>query len=150
MPQSLSQIYLHIIFSTKNRLPFIKPEIEPELYAYMATIFDQLSCHAHKIGGTENHIHIACNLSRTVKVSHLLEKVKKGSSKWIKTKGLEYKKFYWQVGYGAFSFGRSQLGQVLDYIGKQKEHHQKVTFEVEYLAFLKKYDVEYDERYVWD
>ena len=150
MPQSLSQIYLHIIFSTKNRLPFIKPEIEPELYAYMATIFDQLSCHAHKIGGTENHIHIACNLSRTVTVSKLLERVKKGSSKWIKTKGTIYQKFAWQVGYGAFSFGRSQLQTVIQYIENQKEHHRKVTFEEEYLEFLKKYGVQYDERYVWD
>ena len=150
MPQSLSQIYLHIIFSTKNHLPTIRPEIETELYAYVASVSNTLSCHAHKIGGTENHIHIACNLSRILPVSKLLEEVKKSSSKWMKTKGNKYQNFTWQNGYGAFSFGRSQLPAVVKYIEDQKEHHCKVTFKEEYLAFLKRYAIEYDERFVWD
>ena len=150
MPQSLSKILLHIIFSTKNREDFIRPEIESELYAYMASICNEYDCHAHKIGGVENHVHIACNFSRTISVSKLLEYVKKSSSKWIKTKGEIYRNFFWQNGYGAFSLGMSQLPGVIKYIEQQKEHHRHKTFQEEYLAFLKKYKVEYDERYVWD
>ena len=150
MPQSLAQILLHIIFSTKNREPLIHLEIEKELYAYMASICNDNGCYAHRIGGTQDHIHITCNLSRTITVSKLLEEVKKSSSKWIKTKGDLYKNFTWQKGYGAFSLGMSQLTSVKKYVEQQKEHHKHKTFKEEYLEFLEKYQVKYDERYVWD
>lgn len=150
MPQSLSKILLHIVFSTKNREPLIRPAIENELYAYMASICNEYRCHAHKIGGVANHVHIACNLARTIAVSDLLEEVKKSSSKWIKTKGNAYQKFFWQNGYGAFSFGMSQLPTVIKYIENQREHHRQKTFQEEYREFLKKYKIEYDEKYVWD
>jgi REP element-mobilizing transposase RayT len=150
MAQSLSQIFLHIVFSTKDRAPFIQPEVEDELYAYMAKILNDLDCHAYKIYGCKDHVHIACNLSRTITVSHLLEEVKRSSSKWIKTKGREFKNFSWQKGYGAFSFGRSQLDDVVRYIEKQKHIHEKKTFKREFLEMLEKYEVEYDEKYLWD
>ena len=150
MPQSLAQILLHISFSTKNREPFIQPDVENELYAYMAAICNNMGCHAHQISGISDHVHIACNLARTVAVCDLLEDVKKYSSKWIKTKGRIYHNFAWQAGYGAFSLGMSQLDTVKKYIGRQKEHHRKKTFQEEYLELLKKYNVKYDERYVWD
>jgi REP element-mobilizing transposase RayT len=150
MSQSLAKVHLHIMFSTKNREPMIHADVERELYAYMASISNDLKCHVQKINGTENHVHIACCLSRTITMAVLLEEVKRSSSKWIKTKGAAYKKFAWQNGYGAFSFGESQLQDVVRYINDQKEHHQKKTYKEEFREFLEKYKIDYDERYVWD
>ncbi len=150
MPQSLAKIYLHIVFSTKNRIAFIKPEIEDELYKYMAGILKNLECTAIKIGGTSNHIHILNTFSRIISISKMLELVKKDSSKWIKTKGNDLKNFYWQNGYGAFSVSQSKVDIVKTYIENQKEHHMNKTFKGEYREFLKEYHIEYDERYVWD
>ena len=150
MPQSLSNILLHIVFSTKNRSDFISSSIEKELHAYMATIYQNKSCSALIIGGTSNHIHSLCRLDRTVAVADLVQEVKQGSSKWIKTKGEEFSNFSWQAGYGAFSIGESNINQLFRYIRNQTEHHQKVSFKDEFRAILKKYNVEYDEKYVWD
>ncbi|MBN1479422.1 IS200/IS605 family transposase [candidate division KSB1 bacterium] len=150
MPQSLAKVHVHIVFSTKNRQNLINAEVEKALYDYMASICKELKCYVSKINGTENHVHIACCLSRTVTIATLLEEVKRSSSKWIKTKGRAYKNFTWQIGYGAFSFGESQLQDVVRFINDQKEYHKKVTFEDEFRGLLKKYNIEYDERYVWD
>ncbi len=150
MGQSLIQNYLHIIFSTKNRQPLIKKPVESELHAYLGGICNRLECQPIKVGGYIDHIHIICKLSKKTPLTKLLEEVKSHSSKWIKTKGEEFKKFYWQDGYGAFSVNPSQVNAVIEYITRQHEHHQNKTFQDEYRAFLKKYEVEYDERYVWD
>jgi len=150
MSQSLSKIYLHIIFSTKHRKHFIKPEIENELHKFIAGIMKNLDCTAIKIGGFTNHIHILNIFSRTITISKMIEIVKKDSSKWIKTKGNEFNKFYWQNGYGAFSVSQSKVDVVTGYIENQKEHHRKKTFKEEYRKFLKEYNVDYDERYIWD
>jgi REP element-mobilizing transposase RayT len=150
MSQSLANILVHVIFSTKNRSPFIQPEIEAELYPYLATACNTCRCPAHKIGGTADHVHIVCSLARTVAVADLMEAVKADSSKWIKTQGAAYADFAWQNGYGAFSIGQSQLGAVKRYIEGQKEHHRARTFQDEYRQFLQRYEVDYDERYVWD
>ncbi len=150
MPQSLSYVLIHIVFSTKNRSNWIVPEIESELYPYLATSFQSLNCPALKIGGTENHLHILCRLSRTITISKLVEKSKTGSSKWIKTKGAQFAQFSWQNGYGAFSLGFSNLPALTTYIKEQKKHHENKTFEEEYRALLLKYKIEFDERYVWD
>ena len=150
MPQSLANILIHIVFSTKNRTPLIRPEIEPELHPYMVSICHACHCPAHAIGGTEDHIHLVCSLGRTVPVATLLEEIKKSTSKWMKTKGEQYGQFSWQAGYGAFSIGRSQLDAVKKYIAGQREHHRQRTFQEEFREFLAKYQVPYDERYVWD
>jgi REP element-mobilizing transposase RayT len=150
MPQSLSNILLHIVFSTKNRVDSISEEIEAELYAYIASICKSYKCDLIKIGGTSNHIHILCTLARTVSVSTLIEKLKSGSSKWIKTKAEELELFSWQSGYGVFSIGQSQIPFVEKYIINQKSHHSKISFMDEFREFLHKYQIEYDERYVWD
>ncbi|GBC61962.1 transposase [Desulfonema ishimotonii] len=150
MPQSLSNILLHIVFSTKDRTGFILPEIETELYPYVATICKSFECPALAVGGTENHIHVLCRLSRTITVSKLVEKIKTGSSKWIKNKGSRYHSFSWQRGYGAFSIGVSNLDALKQYIANQKEHHRHRKFEDELRAIFKKYKIGYDERYVWD
>jgi putative transposase len=150
MAQSLANVLVHIIFSTKNRAPFIKANIESELYPYLASIFKACNSSAHKIGGTEDHVHIICSLSRTIAVADLLEEVKKSSSKWIKTKRPEYTKFAWQNGYGVYSIGQSQLAVVKGYIAGQKGHHRKKTFQEEFREFLRRYQIQFDGRYVWD
>jgi putative transposase len=150
MPQSLAKIMLHITFSTKKRVPLIIDEVEKNLHAYIASMCNALGCHAYRVGGTSNHIHIACRLSRTITVSDLLEDIKSHSSKWMKKQHPLCAHFSWQNGYGAFSMSESHLKRAVTYIDNQKEHHREKTFEVEYLGLLKEYDIEYDERYVWD
>jgi putative transposase len=150
MPQSLSSILIHLVFSTKNREPFISPNIESELYPYLATIFREYNSPAISINGTTNHLHILFALSRTITVAELVEEAKKRSSKWIKTKGQEYRNFQWQTGYGAFSIGQSNVAALKRYIAAQKEHHRHKSFEEEYRNFLEKYGVAYDEKYLWD
>jgi len=150
MAQSLSKVYVHITFSTKKRYPFIDQNIEQELWAYIGGICKALECNPIRIGGYYDHIHICCLLSKKITQSKLLEEVKKESSKWIKTKGIQYSKFYWQDGYGIFSVNPYEIDKVVDYINNQREHHKRRTFNKELLAFLKKYKVEYDERYLWD
>ena len=150
MPQSLSKVYTHITFSTKNRLDLIDNNIQKSLFEYLGGICKGLECNPVKVGGYKNHVHILCTLSRKITQATLLEKLKKDSSKWIKTQGEKYSNFYWQSGYGIFSVNRIEIDIVTDYIINQKAHHQSKTFQDEFRAFLKKYKVEYDENYVWD
>jgi putative transposase len=151
MPQSLSQIYIHLVFSTKNRQPLIHESIATELYAYMAAVLhDECRSPAKIIGGIEDHAHILLNLSRTHSMASVVEAVKTSASKWMKTKGPEFREFAWQTGYGAFSVSRSNLAAVTDYITSQKEHHAKSDLKDEFRGLLRKHEVEYDERYVWD
>lgn len=150
MAQSLSKIILHLVFSTKDRAKLILPEFSSDLYAYMAGICSSLKSQAYKIGGTENHVHIACSLPRTISVGDLLEQIKSGSSKWMKTQSPRCSLFSWQAGYGAFSCGQSQLPTLVNYIEKQHEHHSVKSFEEELRELLNAYEVEYDERYLWD
>jgi putative transposase len=148
MPQSLSNILVHLVFSTKGRRAIIGQELEDELWRYLAATCTAQDCRAHRVGGTVDHVHILCGLARTIAVSKLLEEVKTSSSKWMKAKGVG--EFGWQNGYGAFSIGQSQFQDVVAYIARQKEHHHRLTFQEEYREFLRKYGVQYDERYVWD
>ncbi len=147
MPQSLSKVYVHIIFSTKNRQNLIDNSIEVSLYEYLG---GRLECNPVKVGGHKNHVHVLCLLSRKVAQMKLLEGIKKQSSKWIKTEGEAYSNFYWQDGYGIFSINPTEIDKVIDYIQSQHEHHKHKSFQDEFRAFLKKYKVKYDERYVWD
>jgi REP element-mobilizing transposase RayT len=150
MPQSLAKVNIHLVFSTKKQVKIIDPDIEIELYPYMAKLFRECDSPALIINGTENHLHSLFLLSRKFTISQVVEKVKKTSSKWIKTKGEKYKSFFWQNGYGAFSISQSHVEIVRNYISNQKPHHRQVTFQEEYIRLLKKYEIEYDERYVWD
>jgi putative transposase len=150
MGQSLVKNYVHIVFSTKYRQPLIHPSVEAELHSYLGGICNKLECHVIKVGGYTDHIHILCMLSKKISLMKLLEELKSHSSKWIKTKGSAYANFYWQDGYGAFSVNPSQVDTVVAYIDRQFEHHSKKTFQDEYRSFLKKYNVEYDEKYVWE
>lgn len=150
MAQSLANILIHIIFSTKKRQPLILPEISEELYSYMVGIAHAHESRVHEIGGIEDHVHLLVSLPRTLPLCRLIEDIKKGSSKWIKTKGNFYVDFAWQNGYGAFSIGQSAYELLRKYIQTQKEHHKKISFQDEYRAFLKKYHMAYDEKYMWD
>ena len=116
----------------------------------MASIFRELKSPSLAIDGTSDHLHTLFCLSRVIKIADLVEEVKTGSSKWIKTKGAKFRNFHWQNGYGAFSIGQSQVPALRRYIARQKVHHRQVTFQDEYRKFLKSYGVDYDERYVWD
>ena len=150
MAQSLSNILLHIVYSTKHRQPWLDATIEPELQKYLATACKTLECPSHAIGVADDHIHIACSLARTITVAKLVQELKQDSSKWIKTKGQRYDDFAWQNGYGAFSIGQSQLGDLRGYIANQREHHRHLTYQDEFRGLCEKYGVELDERYVWD
>ena len=150
MSQSLSKVYVHIAFSTKNHQPFIDDFIKTSLFEYLGGICKGMECNPLKVGGHRDHVHILCLLSRKVQQMKLMEEIKKQSSKWIKTKGPAYSDFYWQDGYGIFSVNPTETDIVVKYIENQQEHHQKITFKDEFRSFLKKYNVEYDERYIWD
>lgn len=150
MSQSLSSVFVHVIFGTKARARCLAPEIRERLYAEMAVILKDLRCPAQIFGGMEDHIHILCRLHKTVAIADLVEKVKAPTSKWLKTQAPDLRNFQWQGGYGAFSVSKSLLEKVTSYIRNQADHHQGRTFQQEYLGFLHKYEVEYDERYLWD
>ena len=150
MAQSLSKIFLHLVFSTKNREPWITPEVRPTLHSYLAGAVRNLNAEAYRVGGVADHVHIACTLPRTMPVSKLLEEIKTSSSAWIKQQAPTCAGFAWQAGYGAFSLGQSQLDTLIEYVDAQEEHHRKWTFKEEFVEFLKRYGVDYDERYVWD
>ena len=129
MPQSLASVLVHLVFSTKHRQPFIRPEIESELHPYLATVFRSLECPTLTMNGTEDHLHVLFRLGRKVSLAQVVEEIKTSSSKWIKTKGAEYKDFHWQNGYGAFSIGQSGAEALKKYIANQKQHHRKKTFQ---------------------
>lgn len=141
---------MHITFSTKNRYPFIDKRINDELFSYLGGICKNLECNPLIVGGYKDHIHILCLLSRKIALMKLIEELKTYSSKWIKTKGQSYQKFYWQNGYGGFSIHLGQVDVLKDYISTQEEHHKELSFQDEYRVLLKEYDIDYDERYVWD
>lgn len=150
MPQSLSSILIHLVFSTKHREPWLTPTIETELHPYLATLFKSCDSPALIINGDRDHIHELFTLARTWTVADVVEEVKKRSSKWLKTKDAKLQAFQWQAGYGALSVSQSLVEQVRRYITNQKAHHRQQPFQDEYRALLQKYGIEFDEKYVWD
>ncbi|MEO8738002.1 MAG: IS200/IS605 family transposase [Edaphobacter sp.] len=150
MPQSLSFVLVHLIFSTKDRRPVLDASICPALYAYLATVVRNAKCECYRVGGVADHVHLAVRLSRTANIAELVKQVKSSSSKWLKTQSPAQSKFAWQRGYGAFSVGPTDLEALIRYIDTQQMHHRKQTFQEEFRAFLKKYGIECDERYLWD
>ncbi|MFN0139005.1 MAG: IS200/IS605 family transposase [Pyrinomonadaceae bacterium] len=149
MPQSLVKMLAHIVFSTKERVKIITPEIEPQLFAYIGGIIRNNGGRMIIAGGIANHIHLLVSTGR-IDVGVLIGDIKRDSSRWIKKQDRRFERFYWQRGYGAFSIGQSQVATVSKYIQNQKEHHKKQTFQDEFRALCRKYDVEFDERYCWD
>jgi REP element-mobilizing transposase RayT len=148
MPQSLIQIYVHMVYSTKNRIPFLKDRgFRDHTHRYIAGIFNNLRSPAIIVGGVEDHVHVLCRLGKTISVADLIRDVKRDSSKWAKAPQSE---FHWQHGYGAFSISPSHVTVVTEYIKQQEEHHRTETFQKEFRRLCKKYGVRIDERYVWD
>jgi REP element-mobilizing transposase RayT len=152
MPQSLTAIFIHLVFSTKNREPVLLPEILGKLHAYVAGTLNGMGCHSIQVGGIADHVHALFALSRTMALADVVKEIKMSTSKWIKENGrwLGANSFYWQAGYGAFSVSVSNLDAVQTYIKNQEEHHRKLSFQDEMRKFFKRHKTEYDERYVWD
>ncbi|HJZ57233.1 MAG TPA: transposase [Gemmataceae bacterium] len=148
MPQSLSRLLVHLVFSTKNRQPLIVPAMRDRMFAYLAGTLNAIHCLVVIVGGTADHVHLLFVLAKTMPVCDVVEEVKKGSSKWAKENGQSG--FYWQNGYGAFSVSPSNVPQVTAYIANQEEHHRTRTFQDEFRELLRTHGIEWDERYVWD
>ena len=150
MPQSLSCVHIHLIFSTKNRHPFIDDGIRESLHSYFAVVLKDINCPAIIVNSVEDHIHTLFSLSRTIAICDVVEKIKVSSSKWIKTQDPRFNAFAWQGGYGDFGVSKSDVDTVRAYIANQREHHRKLSFQDEYRAFLKRHEIPHDERYMWD
>ena len=151
MSQSLSKILVHTIFSTKDRRPVLRDKpLRDELHSYVGGILVKQNCQPIIVGGVEDHVHILSVLSRICEAAEMVKEVKRGSSLWLKTKAPQLQDFAWQNGYGMFSIGFSQVDTVRQYIAGQEDHHRQVSFQDEYREFLKRYAVEFDERYVWE
>jgi len=150
MPQSLSCLLTHVVFSTKNRQPWLTHQISTELHPYLVGVLKNLECPSIQVGGVSDHVHLFFRLSRTKTVAAVVETVKTSSSKWIKGKWPEWGEFHWQTGYAAFSVSPSSSEQLIEYIRNQEAHHQTVSFQAEYIRFLKRYHVEYSDTYMWD
>lgn len=149
MAQSLCKVYLHIIFHVKSNGPIIKEEHLERVHQYIGQIVNTTKCKVIRVGGISDHVHALCQLSKEETISHLVEEIKRNSSRWIKSVAPRYEKFSWQSGYAVFSVSQSVVDATVKYIDNQYEHHKKVSFKDEYLSFLKLYNIEYDERYVF-
>jgi REP element-mobilizing transposase RayT len=151
MPQSLSAVYIHLVFSTKDRHPFFADKsVRETLHSQLGGISKTLQCPPLIVGGVEDHVHMLCRLGRTITQADWVKEVKRVSSLWLKSQGRAYAQFEWQGGYADFSVSQSNLEQVKQYIASQEEHHRKITFQDELRSLLRKHEIEYDEKYVWD
>ena len=150
MAQSLSKLFVHIIFHIKTSSVKIRKEDMKDLFAYMSAIIKDKDSIPILINGTTDHVHVLCVMSKNVALAKLVEEIKGNSSRWIKTIHLSYyKNFAWQGGYGGFSVSPSLQDKTIKYIENQEEHHKKMTFHEEYLLFLKEYGIEYNKEYLW-
>ena len=151
MSQSLTQLYVHVVFSTKNRRPYLSDKaFRARTHAYLAGICRNLDSPALIVGGVEDHVHLLCRLSKMLAVAPFLQELKRESSKWVKAEAPDLPDFHWQAGYGAFSVSPSHVDLLKAYIARQEEHHRRETFQDEFRRLCRKYGVEIDERYVWD
>ena len=151
MGHSFAQVYLHVVFSTKDRRPFLSDQaIRNETHAYLGGVCRNLDSPALIVGGVEDHVHLLLRLSRSQSVAEVVRELKRDSSKWLKGKGPALVAFYWQNGYGAFSVSPVHVEALKQYIANQESHHRRETFQDEFRRLLRKYQVDYDERYAWD
>jgi REP element-mobilizing transposase RayT len=149
MAQSLSKLFVHIVFHIKTSSVKIQKDDMPNLYAYMGAIIKDKDSIPVLINGTRDHVHILCIMSKNIALAKLVEEIKTNSSRWIKKTNPYYKNFAWQNGYGGFSVSPSLQDKTIKYIENQEEHHKKLTFQEEYLLLLEKYGIKYDKQYLW-
>lgn len=151
MPQSLVQIYVHLVFSTSDRHRYLgDASLREKVHEYLGGICRGLKAPVLRVGGTEDHVHVLCRLASTLSPAYLVRDIKKDSSIWIKTLDSQLRDFHWQQGYGAFSVSPSHVDGLVGYIENQVDHHKTETFQDEFRRLCQKYNVEIDERYVWD
>ncbi|MCL5260846.1 MAG: IS200/IS605 family transposase [Gammaproteobacteria bacterium] len=150
MSQSLTNIIVHIIFSTKKRQKYLSSDIQQKLYAFITKLLQNRGCKVIKIGGISDHIHILCSISKKCIFTDIIKEIKVASSKWIKTVDSNCTDFHWQNGFGAFSVSPINIDLVINYIANQENHHKKFDFQQELRAILNKYKMPFDERYIWD
>ncbi len=151
MPQSLVQVYLHLVFSTKHRRPLLQDRaFRDRTHRYLAGICSNLNCTALLVGGVEDHVHLLCRLGQNLEIASLIRDLKRDSSKWIKAEQPRLSDFYWQASYGAFSISPSHVDALKQYIADQEKHHRRESFQDEFRRLCKKYGLTIDERYVWD
>lgn len=150
MSQSLTRLYAHLVFSTKNRRPWLDENIRPQVHGYLATIIRDLESPWVVVGGVADHVHLLFDIGKKVPPVKFVEQAKRDSSKFVKTLGVQYSPFYWQRGYGMFSVSPKDRDEAENYVRKQEEHHRKTTFQDEYRALLRRYGISFDEQYVWD
>lgn len=150
MPQSLAKLYVHLVFSTKNRQPYLDEAIEPRVHAYLACIVRDLGSPWVVVGGVADHVHLLFDMGKMQSPVKFVEQTKRESSKFVKTLGEKYQGFYWQRGYGMFSVSPTHRDAAEAYVRNQKEHHQSRSFQDEYRSLLERYGIEFNEQYVWD
>src|SRR5688500_12857046 len=150
MPQSLAKVLIHLDFSTKNRSLLLPQDPFEPLHKYAYGIFEDQKCHMLEMNNMADHVHILFDLHRTVAISDVVMHVKKGTSRWLKEQSSQFEEFDWQDGYGAFSIGGSQRGDVEHYIQSQQDRHRRLSFQDEFREILRRYEIEFDERYVRD
>jgi putative transposase len=150
MPQSLAKVYLHVIFSTKSREPWLADEWRDELFHVLGGSANHLACQTLIVGGVSDHVHTLFQLGRTITIADAVGKIKSTSSAWVNQTRGSAVPFHWQSGYAAFSVSQSNVEAVREYIRRQPEHHRTQTFQDELREWLRRYEVEWDERYVWD
>ena len=150
MPQSLSKLYVHLVFSTKNREPWLNDNHPPRLHDYLGGTLHGLDCPPVEINSEPDHVHFLFLQSRQKNLSDIVYHIKRRSNDWVKNLGPHYERFGWQNGYGAFSVSQSGVPEVREYIRNQREHHRNMSFQEEHHKILHRYEVAFDERYVWD
>lgn len=150
MAQSLARNLLHLVFSTKDRDPVLAEPVKGPFCAYAAGVLGELDSPVIAINACHDHLHVLFTLSKNYPLSRVVMEVKRATSKWLKRQAPGLAKFHWQAGYGAFSIGQSGVEEAKAYIARQAEHHRRKTFEQEFRTLLKRYEIEFDERYVWD
>jgi putative transposase len=149
MANTYTSLHYHIVFSTKNRHPWIAPKIEERIWKYLGGIARENDMTADRVGGVEDHVHVVVRIPPKLALRKAVQLLKGGSSKWIHDTFPALGKFAWQDGYSAFTVSQSNLRAVIHYVANQREHHRRRTFQDEYRALLERHGIEFDERYLW-